>query len=130
MSKTVLLVEDDADARTIYQDALAKRGYEVITALHGAEGVHLARRVNPDLVLMDIRMPIMDGWQAIRYLKTDPATSHVPVWAISAYLAEEVPRGPSEGVRFDRMLPKPIDPRNVVAEIEAHIGPPEGRWTS
>lgn len=124
MGKTVLIVEDDPDARAIYEEALAGRGYTVIAALHGAEGVHLARRHRPDLILMDIRMPVMDGWQAIQYLKSDPAVSHIPIWGISAYLSDEELEQQPSWLHFDRLIPKPIDPVALAAEIEAQIGPP------
>ncbi|HEX6927386.1 MAG TPA: response regulator [Longimicrobiaceae bacterium] len=124
MSKTVLVVEDDPDARAIYEEALIERGFEVLVALHGAEGVHLARRHHPDLILMDIRMPVMDGWQAIQYLKADQSTGHIPIWGISAYLDdEELDRQPS-WFQFDRLIAKPVDPGELASEIEQRIGRP------
>ncbi len=124
MPKTVLIVEDDPDARSIYEEVLTERGYTVITALHGAEGVHLARRHRPDLIVMDIRMPVMDGWQAIQYLKADPAINHIPIWGISAYLSDEELESQPSWLHFDRLIPKPVDPGGLVDEIEALIGPP------
>ena len=124
MPKTLLIVEDDPDARSFYEEALTERGYGVIMALHGAEGVHLARRHRPDLILMDIRMPVMDGWQAIQYLKADPAISHIPIWGISAYLSDEELESQPSWLQFDRLIPKPVDPGSLVDEIEALIGRP------
>lgn len=124
MGKSVLIVEDDPDARAIYEEALTQRGYTVIHAMHGAEGVHLARRHRPDLILMDIRMPVMDGWQAIQYLKSDPAVSHIPIWGVSAYLSDEELEQQPSWLHFDRLIPKPVDPVELAAEIEAQIGPP------
>lgn len=125
MPKTVLIVEDDSDARAIYEEALTERGFTVLIALHGAEGVHLARRHKPDLILMDIRMPVMDGWQAIEYLKSDPATAHIPIWAISAYIAdEETMEEQPSWFQFDRLVSKPVDPVALVSEIESRIGRP------
>ena len=124
MPKTVLIVEDDPDARSIYEEALTERGFTVMVALHGAEGVHLARRNRPDLILMDIRMPVMDGWQAIQYLKSDPAINHIPIWGISAYLSDdELERQPS-WLHFDRLISKPVDPGELADEIEALLGAP------
>jgi CheY-like chemotaxis protein len=127
MVQTIVIIEDDADARTIFQDALAQRGYQVISAKHGAEGVTLARRHHADLILMDLRMPVMDGWQALRYLKADPRTSTIPVWALSAYLSEEEVRQNAAQMSFDRLLAKPMDPKKLVAEVEDYLGPPERR---
>jgi CheY-like chemotaxis protein len=124
MPKTVLIVEDDADARSIYEEALKERGYTVLTALHGAEGVHMARRHRPDLILMDIRMPVMDGWQAIQYLKSDPAISHIPIWGISAYLSDEELENQPSWLHFDRLMSKPVDPGSLVNEIEEVLGKP------
>lgn len=124
MPKTVLIVDDDSDARAIYEEALKERGFTILTALHGAEGVHLARRHRPDLILMDIRMPVMDGWQAIQYLKSDTSTDHIPIWAVSAYVSdEELDQQPS-WFQFDKLISKPIDPTKLAAEIEARIGRP------
>lgn len=124
MPKTVLIVEDDADARSIYEEALTQRGYTVLMATHGAEGVHPARRHRPDLILMDIRMPVMDGWQAIQYLKADAAVSHIPIWGVSAYLSDDELENQPSWFQFDRLIPKPVDPTVLAAEIEAQIGRP------
>ena len=124
MPKLILIVEDDETTREIYSASLRDRGYRVLLATNGAEGVHLARRHRPDLVLMDLRMPVMDGVQAIRYLKSDPQTSRIKVFAISAYepeagVPDELhPRG------WDGFLTKPIEPPRLLEEIERRIGPP------
>lgn len=121
MPRTILIVEDDSDARYIYAAALAAHGYRVITAVHGAEGVHMARKNRPDLILMDVRMPVMDGLNALRYIKSDAAISHIPVWAISAYLSDnEVPEE-RDLRRFDRVFAKPMDPNAVVEEIASFL---------
>lgn len=123
MRKTVLVVEDDADARAIFCEAIEQRGYRVLAGVHGAEGVHLARRHRPDLILMDIRMPVMDGDLAVRYLKSDPMISRTPVWGISAYLIEGQIDEPPKPLGFDRLIAKPANPQQVAAEIEDEIGP-------
>ena len=129
MPKTILIVEDDPDARDIYEEALKERGFDVLKALHGAEGVHLARRHRPDLILMDIRMPVMDGWQAIQYMKSDATTSHIPIWGISAYLSDEELENQPNWFQFDRLIPKPVDPGDLADQVEAQVGgrppPPE-----
>jgi CheY-like chemotaxis protein len=88
VAKTVLIVEDDSDTREIYQTALTERGYDALVATDGAEGVHVARKHHPDLILLDIRMPVMDGWQAVCYLRSFPQTQKIPICGISAYAAE------------------------------------------
>lgn len=124
MPKTVLIIEDDQDTRSIYETALTERGFRVRTAGQGAEGVHLARTHPPDLILLDIRMPVMDGWGAIRYLKSYPETRQIPICGISAYAPDEEELERAGEAAFDCFLLKPIDPKEVVAQIEARIGRP------
>lgn len=120
--KTVLIVEDDDDTRTVYADALKNRGYRVVMATQGAEGVHLARRNRPDLILLDIRMPVMDGWEAARYIKSYVATSTVPICAISAYDLEPGEMEESAREYFDCFLMKPISPGAVADEVDRRLG--------
>ena len=124
MPKTILIVEDDDDAREISREALLEKGYQVLTARQGAEGVHMARKHRPDLILMDIRMPVMDGWQASQYLKADPAVSHIPIWGISAYLSDKELESQPSWLHFDRLITKPIDPSELAREVEGLIGKP------
>lgn len=124
MPKTVLLVEDDPDTRAIYGTALIARGYRVLTATQGAEGVSLARRHRPDIILMDIRMPVMDGWHAMRYLRSYYRTASIPVCAVSAYAPEAEEVAAVEALGFQGFLIKPIPPKELVTEVEDRIGPP------
>lgn len=119
---TVLVVDDDPDARTVYRDALESSGYRVLTARHGAEGVDTARRQRPDLVLLDIRMPVMDGLDALRYLKSYASTARIPVWGISAYF-EELKEEKGLLERFDYLLRKPLAPEQLVTEVDFFFGP-------
>jgi CheY-like chemotaxis protein len=121
--KTVLLVEDDHDTRIIYEDALRECGYRVHTASNGAECVHLARRYQFDLILLDIRMPVMSGFEALRYLKSDPQTARVPVCGISAYGVGDEELGTLSTDAFVRFLAKPLDPPALVAVVEELVGP-------
>ncbi len=123
MPKLILIVEDDEPTRDIYASALEDRGFRVILATQGAEGVHLARRHQPDLILMDLRMPIMDGIQAIRYLKSDPQTARIPVCAISAYEPDGDAPDETSPQGWDCFLTKPITPHQLVEEIERRVGP-------
>ena len=124
MPRSVLIVDDDEDNRRIYSAALSERGYRVLVAKHGAEGVHIARAHRPALILLDIRMPVMDGWGAIRWLKSYPETRSIPVCAISAYAPDEEELRRVGENAFDSYLMKPLDPRDLVAEVEARIGRP------
>jgi two-component system, cell cycle response regulator DivK len=124
MSKSVLVIEDDENLREIYRTALSARGYDVITTTHGAEGVHRARRGKPDLILLDIRMPVMDGWDALLYLRSLDETKGVPICAISAHLPTAEERERIGEMDFDCFLMKPIGPEQIVAEVERQIGPP------
>lgn len=77
--KTVLVVDDEQFIRESYQDLLTSEGYNVITANHGQAAVTLAAQYIPDLILLDIMMPVMDGMRALAFLQSDPKTSHIPV---------------------------------------------------
>jgi two-component system, cell cycle response regulator DivK len=124
---TVLLVEDQPDNRIIYTTILEHAGYAVLEAQNGEEGVRRAREHAPDLVLMDLSMPVMDGWGAVRELKRDPTTASIPVCALSAHVLFP---GDLERVRsagFECYLTKPLEPRRVLEEVEKRIGPADGR---
>ena len=81
----ILLVEDQEMNRDMLSRRLKKRGYEVSIAVDGAEGVDKARSESPDLILMDMSLPVMDGWEATRTLKSDDATRAIPVVALTAH---------------------------------------------
>jgi CheY-like chemotaxis protein len=123
MPKTVLIVEDDDHLRGIYAAAVTHRGYEVITATQGAEGVHIARTHRPEMILLDLRMPVMDGHLAMRYLRSFHETAGIPVCAISGFLPDYEPSD-DDRLAFDAVLRKPVEPGDVVLEVEHWIGPP------
>ena len=109
---TILVVEDDDAVREALSEVLSTAGYRVLTAVHGAEGVHLARKHRPDLIIMDLRMPIMGGWDAVRYVQTDPKTKGIPVWVVSAYQADDArhgegPETTAGSLRSGRNVPPP-----------------------
>lgn len=81
----ILLVEDDEMNRDMLSRRLVKRGYEVVIAVEGEHGVALAHTDSPDLVLMDMSLPVLDGWEATRRLKSDPATRGIPIIALTAH---------------------------------------------
>lgn len=122
MPKTVLLVEDNVDNRTIYRTILEYAGYTLIEAEDGEAALRKARDGSPDLILMDISIPLVDGWEVTRTLKTDPSTSRIPVIALTAHaLAED--RRRAEEVGCDGYLAKPVEPRRVMEEVERFLGP-------
>lgn len=120
-SKTVLLVEDNEDNRTVYRTILEHFGYGVIEARNGEDGVRMAREEHPDLILMDISIPLVDGWEATRMLKGDDGTADIPVIALTAH-ALAADRAKAAEVGCDGYLAKPCEPRKVVAEVEKFIG--------
>ena len=120
-SKTVLLVEDNEDNRTVYRTILEHFGYGVIEARNGEDGVRMAREEHPDLILMDISIPVIDGWEATRMLKGDEETSGIPIIALTAH-ALATDRAKASEVGCDGYLAKPCEPRRVVAEVEKFIG--------
>jgi len=120
-SKTVLLVEDNEDNRTVYRTILEHFGYHVIEARNGEDGVRMAREDKPNLILMDISIPVIDGWEATRILKGDPDTKEIPIIALTAH-ALATDRAKATEVGCDGYLAKPCEPRRVVAEVEKFIG--------
>jgi len=84
MSK-ILLVEDNEMNRDMLSRRLERKGFEVVIAVDGQAGVDMASSTNPDIILMDLSLPVMDGWEATRQLKADPATQRIPVIALTAH---------------------------------------------
>ena len=120
--KTVLLVEDNEDNLVVYRTILDHVGYNVLEARDGEEGVNRAREEHPDLILMDISIPKIDGWEATRRLKADEATRDIPVIALTAHALEE-DRERAMEAGCDGYLAKPIEPRRVVEEVRRFVGP-------
>jgi CheY-like chemotaxis protein len=120
-SKSVLLVEDNEDNRIIYATALRYAGYNVIEAITGVEGVNGAREHKPDLILMDISVPELDGWEATAILKADASTKHIPIVAVTAHA---LPGDEERSLRAgcDGYLAKPISPAALVAEVDRRLG--------
>ena len=113
---TVLLVEDNEDNRTIYTTILRHVGHDVIEASNGEDGIRLALERQPNVILMDVAMPGIDGWEATRRLKGDPQTARIPVIALTAHaMAEDRQRAVDAGC--EGYLAKPIEPRRVVEEV-------------
>ncbi|MBB4636584.1 response regulator [Longimicrobium terrae] len=123
---TVVIIEDNLDNRMIYRTILEHYGYEVLEAGDGQSGVQLVRDTLPDVVLMDISIPIIDGHQATRMLKADPVTASIPVMALTAHaMAEDRQRAAEAGC--DAYLAKPAEPKQVLAEVQRLIAEREAR---
>jgi two-component system, cell cycle response regulator DivK len=123
MSKTILIVEDDTDNRRIVIKVLSVDGYRVIEATDGFEALEQARAQQPDLILMDLALPHLDGWEATRRLKSDPTTQSIPVVALTAVAM----RGDEEQARAagcDDYIPKPARPVAIRQVVRKHIGGP------
>jgi two-component system, cell cycle response regulator DivK len=120
-SNSILLVEDNEDNRIIYATALRYAGYTVFEAITGTEGVEQARTNRPDLILMDISVPELDGWEATAILKADPMTKHIPIIAVTAHaLPGDQERSLQAGC--DGYLAKPIPPAMLIAEVDRRFG--------
>src|SRR5438094_10642775 len=85
MNRRILVVEDHEDNRRIVRDLLTRSGYEIIEAVTGEEGVTLAETQHPDLILMDIQLPLIDGYEAARRIKVNQALHHIPIIAVTSY---------------------------------------------
>jgi two-component system, cell cycle response regulator DivK len=121
MSQTILLVEDNEDNQAIYAVILRHYGYEVLQARDGREGLAMARASLPDAILMDVSIPYVDGLEATRILKSDPATTHIPIVIITAHaMAEDRARAGESG--SDGYLAKPVEPRRVAEEVRRVLG--------
>lgn len=117
----ILLVEDNEMNRDMLSRRLQKRGYEVIIAVDGQLGVEMARSELPDLVLMDMSLPVMDGWEATRTLKASPKTRNIPVIALTAH-AMSTDRDRAIEAGCDDYDTKPIELPRLLGKIEALIG--------
>jgi len=112
---TILIVEDNEPSRDVLARRLVRRGYGVVAAVDGQEALAKARSARPDLILMDLGLPVMDGWEATRRLKGDPATRHMPIIVLSAHamttdrelaLAAGGDEFDTKPLRFPRLLEK------------------------
>jgi two-component system cell cycle response regulator DivK len=112
----ILLVEDNADNQEIYRIILVHHGHAVLQAWDGEAGVRMAREHGPDLILMDLTMPLLDGLAATRILKADPATAGIPIIALTAHAMEE-DLAAAEEAGCIAFLSKPAAPGLVAAEV-------------
>jgi CheY-like chemotaxis protein len=116
----ILLAEDFEDARELYRDYLEFSGFTVLTAANGREAIDQALALQPDIILMDASMPVLDGWQATRELKANPATKHIPVLALTAHAFDDARREAS-AVGCDGFVTKPCLPDDLVTRVRAFL---------
>ena len=121
MSKRILIVEDTEDNRQIVRDLMASVGYELIEAVDGATGVAMAAQYKPDLILMDIQLPVMDGYEATRLIKADPALLHIPIIAVTSY-ALSGDEAKTRAAGCNGYVAKPFSPRELLSKIREFIG--------
>lgn len=122
-SKIVLLVEDDQDNRAIYSALLKHAGYAVLEAPDGACAIALIKSRLPQLVLLDISLPVIDGWAVAAWMKGWALSCTIPILGLSAHAQREV-RERAAGVGFAGYLTKPIEPREVLRQVQRLIGEP------
>lgn len=118
----ILYVEDNADNIYMLTRRLGRRGFEVVTAGNGEEGIAKANAEMPALIIMDLSLPVLDGWEATRQLKADPVTSQIPVVALSAH-AMAGDREKALAAGCDDFDTKPVDLQRLLGKIEGLIGP-------
>ncbi len=118
---TVLVVDDSPTERRVFVNALVKAGYNAETAPNGEEGVRAARRLHPDVILMDVVMPVLNGFQATRQLQRDPETANIPVIMVTTK-DQETDR--TWGLRQGAMdyVVKPVDAQELVARVRMALG--------
>ena len=120
MSKRILVIEDQEDNRRILRDLLTSVGYDLIEAGTGEEGVTLAETQRPDLILMDIQLPGMDGYETTRRIKANLALRRVPIIAVTSYaLSGDDAKALAAGC--DAYVTKPFSPRALLAKIREHL---------
>ena len=123
MTKRILVIEDTEDNRQIVGDLLSSAGYELIEAVDGLEGVATAEREQPDLILMDIHLPGMNGIQALKVLRADAATAKIPVIAVTASVMQQ-DRNLITEAGFDAYVAKPINLKEFLDAVRAALERP------
>jgi two-component system, cell cycle response regulator DivK len=120
MSHRILIVEDQEDNRRILRDLLSSVGFELVEATTGEEGVRLAEINRPDLILMDVQMPVLDGHEATRRIKAQPALRGIPIIVITSYaLSGDDAKAKAAGA--DAYVAKPFSPRALLATIRQFL---------
>jgi two-component system, cell cycle response regulator DivK len=121
MTKRILVVDDQEDLRAILRDLLTASGYTIIEAIDGSEGIAKARSARPDLILMDIQLPVLDGYDATRQIKALPGLAATPIIAVSSFAM----KGDEEKARAsgcDGYVTKPYSPVQLLSIIRGYLG--------
>jgi len=121
MKKRILVVEDQDDLRGVLRDLLTGSGYEVVEALDGRDGISKANAERPDLILMDIQLPVIDGYEATREIKANPKLASTPIIAVSSFAM----KGDEEKARAagcDHYVTKPYSPIQLLRIIRTFLG--------
>ena len=122
MSKRILVVEDQEDNRQIVRDLVTANGYELIEATTGEQGIEAAARERPDLILMDIQLPGIDGYEVTRRIKANPQLQKIPIIAVTSYaLSGDDKKAFAAGC--DGYVTKPYSPRVLLAKIREYLPP-------
>ena len=120
MSTVVLLVDDDPQTREIYRVALRRSGFDVLEACDGEEGIRQARSHRPGLIVMNVALPVLDGWSATARLKSDPETAAIPVFILTGLTTgEDHERSVAAGC--DAYLDKPLEPSRLVEAVQEWV---------
>ena len=120
MAMRILIVEDQEDNRMIMRDVLSSAGYELIEAVNGEDGVKLAHSERPDLILMDIQLPIIDGYEATRRIKGSAELKSIPIIAVTSYaLSGDQTKARAAGC--DGYVSKPFSPRELLARVREYL---------
>jgi two-component system cell cycle response regulator DivK len=120
MKKRILVVEDQRDNRQILHDLLTNAGFDIVEAENGEEAIAFAQASPPDLILMDIQLPILDGYEATRRLKADPDLKSIPIIVVTSYALS----GDQEKARLagcDDYVAKPFSPRLLLTKIKEYV---------
>ena len=120
MKKKILIVEDDRKIQKLFRDILEKVGYKTILASDGEQGVQLAQAEKPDLILMDVQLPVQDGLTATREIKGNPQISHIPVWALTA-MAMKGDKELVQAAGCDDYISKPVQLSNLIEKLSTYF---------
>jgi two-component system cell cycle response regulator DivK len=120
MTKRILVVEDQEDNRQILRDLLGTAGYELMEAENGAEALTAIAAQRPDLILMDIQLPVMDGYEATRRIKADPQLQAIPIIVVTSY-ALEGDEAKAREAGCDGYVSKPYSPRKLLATVRQFL---------
>jgi two-component system cell cycle response regulator DivK len=120
MSKCILVVEDQADNRRILRDMLGNAGYELVEAESGEEALTAVETWRPDLILMDIQLPVMDGYEATRRIKSNPGMKEIPIIAVTSY-ALSGDEGKARAAGCNAYVTKPFSPRALLAKVREFL---------